>query len=400
MKTSKRQLLPIAFVLGLGAALGAFILSTDRPQATREETAHADEHAPPPATAEEEAQEPHRLHMTDTQLVRSDIDVLTAGPARLRSALSLIGEIRFNEDRMVHVVPRLSGVVQAVAVGAGDRVSKGQLLATISSQALSDQRSELLAARKRLALARTGFAREKKLWEAKISAEQDYLKAQSDLQEAEIAVDNAAQKLSSLGGERWQGKALTRYDLLAPIDGVVIEKHIALGEAIADDTSVFVIADLSTVWAEMAVYAKDLNAVRPGQPATVRATAFAAESSGVVSYVGPLIGEQTRTAKARLVLPNPDGAWRPGLPVTVEVTTQEIEAPVAVSAEALQTLDESTVVFVRHAEAFEPRPVSIGRGDGRWIEITDGLRAGERYAARNSFLIKAELAKADASHEH
>lgn len=400
MKTGTRQLLPIVFVLSFGAALGVFILNTDRSQATREEAAHADEHAPRPTTAAEEAHGLRRLHMTDAQLARSGIEVLTAEPVRLRSALSLIGEIRFNEDRMVHVVPRLSGVVQAVAAGAGDRVSKGQLLATISSQALSDQRSELLAARKRLTLAHAGFAREKKLWEARISAEQDYLKARSELQEAEIAVDNAAQKLSSLGGERWQGKALTRYDLLAPIDGVVIEKHIALGEAIKDDASVFVIADLSTVWAEMAIYAKDLNAVRPGQSATVKATAFDAESSGTVSYVGPLLGEQTRTAKARLVLPNPDGAWRPGLPVTVEVTTHEFEAPIAVSVEALQTLDESTVVFVRHEEAFEPRPVRVGRSDGRWVEILSGLRAGERYAARDSFLVKAELAKADASHEH
>lgn len=340
-----------------------------------------------------------RVAMTDPQLRQNNVEVLTAGPAHIKSALQLIGEIRFNEDRQVHVVPRLTGVVESAAANAGDRVRKGQMLAVISSQALADQRSELLAAQKRLALARTTFEREKRLWEDKISAEQDYLQARNAMQEAEIAVQNAQQKLASLGGGQRAGGNLTRYEIRSPIDGIVVEKHLALGEAVKDDANIFVIADLSTVWAEMTIYAKDLNTVKVGQQATVKATAFESQSSGTVSYVGSLVGEQTRTAKARVVLPNPKGIWRPGLPVNIELVADEVEVPVAVSAEAIQTVRDWTVVFGRYGDNFEARPLELGRSDGKFTEVINGLNAGERYAAKNSFLIKAELGKAGASHD-
>lgn len=393
------QGLAIALIVAGGAILGLRILEFEAP-VTRDEA-----HETAPAHGAEDhdahgAEGPAEVHFSADRLAEYDVEVLSAGPARIRETLALIGEIRFNEDHLVHVVPRLAGVAQTVTANAGDRVAKDQLLATLSSQTLSDQRSELRAARKRLKLARASFAREEKLWREGISAEQDYLEAQTALREAEIAADNAAQKLASLGGAEWEGSDLTRYELRAPIAGVVIDKHIARGEAVKDDASVFVIADMSTVWAELTVYAKDLNAVHIGQTATVRATAFDAASSGTISYVGPLVGEQTRAATARLTLPNPDGVWRPGLPVNVELTASETEVPVAVSRAALQTLDDATVVFVYDGEHFVPRTVQTGRSDGGRVEIVSGLAAGERYAARNSFLVKAELGKAGASHEH
>ena len=338
--------------------------------------------------------------MSYQQLKQNNVEVLTAGPARIKSALQLIGEIRFNEDRQVHIVPRLTGIVESAAANAGDQVRKGQVLAVISSQALADQRSELLAAQKRLALARTTYAREKKLWEEKISAEQDYLQAGNALQEAEIANQNAQQKLASLGGELRGSGNLTRYEIRAPIDGVVVEKHLSLGEAVKEDANIFIIADLSTVWAEMTIYAKDLNTVKVGQKASVKATAFESQSSGTVSYVGSLIGEQTRTAKARVVLPNPKGIWRPGLPVNIEVVADEVEVPVAVSAEAIQSVRDWTVVFGRYGDNLEARPVQLGRSDGKFTEVVSGLNAGEQYAAQNSFLIKADLGKSGASHDH
>lgn len=341
-----------------------------------------------------------RVSMTDQQLKQNNVEVLAAGPARIKSALQLIGEIRFNEDRMVHVVPRLAGVVESAAANAGDRVRQGQVLAVISSQALADQRSELLAAQKRLALARTTFEREKKLWEDKISAEQDYLQARNAMQEVEIAVHNAQQKLASLGGGQRAGGNLTRYEIRAPIDGIVVEKHLSLGEAVKDDANIFIIANLSTVWVEMTIYAKDLNTVKVGQQATVKATAFESQSSGAVSYVGALVGEQSRTAKARIVLPNPKGIWRPGLPVNIELVAGEVEVPVAVSAEAIQTVRDWTVVFGRYGDNLEARPVELGRSDGKFTEVVNGLNAGEQYAAKNSFLIKADLGKAGASHDH
>ena len=341
-----------------------------------------------------------RVSMSDAQLKQHGVSLLTAGPARINNTLQLIGEIRLNRDRTATVVPLLTGVVTASSANAGDRVRKGELLAVISSQALADQRSELLLAQKRLALTSTTYAREKALWEGEISAEQDYLLAKNAMQEAEISVQNARQKLASLGGAGRAGDSLTRYEIRSPIDGVVVEKHLSLGEAVQGDATIFVVADLSTVWAEMTVAAQDLNTVRIGQTASIKATAFAAESGGKVSYVGALVGEQTRSAKARVVLPNPQGIWRPGLQVNVELVAGAVDVPVAVAAAALQTVRGWTVVFGRYGEYLEARPLELGRTDGKFVEITSGLNAGEVYAAANSFLIKADLEKSGASHDH
>ena len=341
-----------------------------------------------------------RVAMTDEQIKSNGVQVATAGPARIKTALQLQGEVRLNEDRTVHVVPRLAGLVESVTANAGDKVRRGQVLAILSSQSLADQRGEWLAAQKRLALARTTFEREKALWEGKISAEQDYLQARLMLQEAEITEQSARQKLASLGVSASTSGNLTRYEIRSPIDGVITDKNISVGQVVKEDANIFVVADLSTVWVEMTVYAKDVNAVQLGQRATIKATSFEAQADAKVAYVGALVGEQTRAAKARVVLPNPKGVWRPGLPVNVELTAEVVDVPLAIAVEALQTLRESSVVFGRYGNQFEARPLTLGRSDGTMVEVLGGLEPGERYAARNSYLIKADIGKAGASHDN
>lgn len=345
-------------------------------------------------------QEEARVMMTDAQLQQAGVELATAGPARIGTKLELLGEVRYNGDRTVQIVPRLAGRVESVAISAGDRVRKGQLLATLSSQGLADLRGELLAAQKRLGLARSTYQREKALWEEKISAEQDYLQARTALQEAEIAVQGSQQKLFALGGSPGTSGNLTHFEIRSPIDGVVTDKHISVGETLKEDSNVFTVSDLSTVWVEATVAAKDLGAIATGQKATVRANAFQASAEGKIAYVSALIGEQTRSAMARIVLPNPKGTWRPGLPVSIEVVAEEADVPVAVVTEGLQSLRDWQVVFGRYGDHLEARPLELGRSDGRRIEVLSGLQAGERYAAKNSFLIKAELGKSGASHDH
>ena len=346
-----------------------------------------------------------RVRMDDAMTKNAGIQLETAGPAKIRSTLQLQGEIELNQDRVAHVVPRLAGVVVQSAKNLGDQVKKGELLAVLESQTLADLKSEHLATQTRLDLARGTFEREKRLWEEKISAQQDYLASRQALAEAEIAHRNAEQKLLALGLThaalmRGGPNGLTRYEVRALIDGVVTEKHLAIGEAVKEDASIFTIADLSTVWAEMTIYPKDLSSVKLGQEVTVRASALNAEVEGRVSYVGSLIGEQTRSAKARVTLLNPDGSWRPGLFATVDLVRDETEVPVAVSAEAIQTYRDWKVVFGRFGELFEVRPVELGRSDGKWVEVVNGLAPGTPYAATNSFVLKADLGKAGASHEH
>ncbi|PKO82486.1 MAG: efflux transporter periplasmic adaptor subunit [Betaproteobacteria bacterium HGW-Betaproteobacteria-13] len=341
-----------------------------------------------------------RVTMTDAQLQGAGVELAEAGPATIGTTVKLLGEVRYNSDRTVQVVPRLGGLVESVAANAGDRVRKGQVLAVLSSQSLADQRTELLAAQRRLALARTTYEREKTLWEEKISPEQDMLQARAAMQEAEIDAQSARQKLTALGSVPGTDGNLTRYELRAPIDGVVTDKRVSVGESVKEDAAVFTVSDLSSVWVEAPVSVQDLGAIATGQKATVRANAFEATAEGRIAYVSALMGEQTRSATARIVLNNAQGLWRPGLPVSVEVVTEEASVPVAVAAAAIQDLGDGKAVFGRYGDALEARPLELGRSDGGHVEVLSGLRAGERYVAKNSFVIKAELGKAGASHEH
>ncbi|WP_081917803.1 efflux RND transporter periplasmic adaptor subunit [Methylobacter sp. BBA5.1] len=344
-----------------------------------------------------------KINLTDQQVKEAGVKTQTAGGARIKNVVTLPGEIRFNEDKTSHVVPRLAGVVEVISANLGDPVKKGQVLVVIASTGLAEQRSELLSAQKRLELARATFAREKHLWGAKISAEQDYLQARQVMNEAEIDVHNAQQKLMALGASpnvSVNSGSLNRYEIRAPFDGMIVEKHIALGEAVKEDASIFTISDLSSVWAEIIVSAKDLNVIRVGGKVMIKATALDSTASGTVSYVGALMGEQTRTATARVTLANPQMAWRPGLFITVEIVASETEVPVAVSSDAVQNVNDEPTIFVRVPGGFIAQPVITGLSDGKFVEIVKGLKPGTEYALNGSFVLKSEQGKEGASHEH
>jgi membrane fusion protein, heavy metal efflux system len=363
----------------------------------KEDTGHKESHEKGHNEGHKEGEE--KIAFTDEQIKAAGVSVESAGPARIKISLQLPGEIKFNEDRTAHVVPRVAGVVESVPANLGQEVKRGQVLAVLSSPALSEQRSELQSAQRRLELARTTYQREKKLWEEKISAQQDYLQAQQTLQEAQIAVANANQKLLALGATPGSS-ALGRYELRAPFDGMVVEKHLSLGESVKEDASVFTISDLSTVWAEISVAANNLNLVRIGEPVTIRSSAFDQAASGTVSYVGSLIGAQTRTAMARATLTNPQRVWRPGLFVSVELVSSETDAPVTVSADAVQTVEDKPTVFLKVPGGFLPQHVQTGRSDGRRVEVLGGLKPGTTYAAEGSFVVKSQQGKSSATHTH
>jgi cobalt-zinc-cadmium efflux system membrane fusion protein len=346
------------------------------------------------------AKEEGKIELSAGQIKSAGIEIKNASSARLNSSVQFPGEIRFNEDRTAHIVPQVAGVVEAVNANLGQSVKKGQVLAVISSSAISELRSEQLNAQQRLALARSTYTREKQLWEEKISAEQDYLQAQQALREAEIALRNTQQKLRAVGAASTGTASLNRYEIRAPFDGVVVEKHLSLGEAVKEDANIFLISDLSSVWAEISVAPKDLNTIKVGANAIVKASAFDSSASGKISYVGSLLGEQTRSAKAHIVLPNPATTWRPGLFVNVDVIAEQADVGVAIAADAVQIIDGKNIVFVQIPGGFMVQEVTLGRSDGKQVEIRDGIRAGTPYAASGSFAIKAELGKGSAEHAH
>jgi cobalt-zinc-cadmium efflux system membrane fusion protein len=194
-------------------------------------------------------------------------------------------------------------------------------------------------------------------------------------------------------------QSLTVYDLKAPISGTVIDRQISLGEYASEQKPAFVVADLSTIWVDLSVYRQDLKRVRIGDEVLIDPDDGAGDIKAAVSYVAPVGSSETQTALARVVLPNAQGRLRPGLFATARLVLAKREVPVAIRLGAIQTLENRTVVFVREGDKIEARPVLIGETDLRHAEIREGLAAGERYVAENSFVVKAEMGKGEAEHD-
>jgi len=192
--------------------------------------------------------------------------------------------------------------------------------------------------------------------------------------------------------------SLKTYSLTAPIGGVVTARNVNPGETVGEGT-IFVVADLSTVWIDLALFPRDSQRVTPGQ--SVHVTAVQGEQSGTARliWVSPLGTSENQSISVRAVLDNTTRQWAPGLYVTGEVLLGESEAAVTVASAALQTMEDRPVVFVEVPSGFEARAVKVGRTSGDLTEILDGLQAGERYAAANSFVIKAEIEKAGAEQD-
>jgi cobalt-zinc-cadmium efflux system membrane fusion protein len=232
------------------------------------------------------------------------------------------------------------------------------------------------------------------------------LAAQRELALAEIRQRAAERHLHALGLDEAQVAAsttqqdhdLSRLEVVAPMAGTVIERHLVPGERASEDEAAFVIADFSVVWARLTVYPKDLGLVQPGLPVRLALTGTDATIAGIIAMVSPQVDEATRTASARVVIANPGGQWRAGAFITGEVAVGSKAAALVVPRAAVVTLEEGPAVFVQTAEGLAPRPVRLGMGDATQVEVLDGLQPGETYVARNAFALKAELNKAAFGH--
>ncbi|HOS02669.1 MAG TPA: efflux RND transporter periplasmic adaptor subunit [Candidatus Hydrogenedentes bacterium] len=342
--------------------------------------------------------------ISEEQIKANNIRIEAVDTGAIAVQLALPGEVRLNSDAVAHVVPRVPGVVVEVKTKIGDDVKAGQVMAVLESRQLAALKAEYLAAKERESLARAIFDREKGLWDKKMSAEQDFLSAKQAMAEAVINVRSAEQQLRSVGFsdeylKRIPGQAhvsYTRYEITAPIDGSVIEKHITMGESLKDDVSCFTMADLNTVWVNLSVYQKDIPGIQKGQQVLISASGSPSDGvAATVDYVGPFVGEQTRAATVRVVLPNENGQWRPGQFVTGYVSTEATQAvPVVVPKAALQSFENATVVFMQTDKGFVPVPIAVGRSDDKHVEVVNGLEKGARIVVEGAFLVKAEIAKA------
>jgi cobalt-zinc-cadmium efflux system membrane fusion protein len=348
-----------------------------------------------------------RTEIKAEELKAANVVIEKVGPARMKHVVELPATIALNADRTAHVVPRVAGVVAEVRKNLGDRVVRGEVIAVLSSGDVATAKEAYIESIHRLELARISAEREEALFRKKISPEEDYLVRKHALEEARLTYQASSQRLAALGipGDEIRrlgtGRGnLATYVIRSPLTGVVIGKNVTVGEAVEPTVNIFTVADLSTVWTDITVPPSQIAAVRTGQKVVVRWDDQDLQVPGTVTYVDSLVGEQTRSARARVIIPNPDGSWRPGLFVKVQLTQDESMVPMAVKAEGLQTFRDWDVVFIKVGDLFEARPLELGRREGEWVEVLSGLTPGMEYAAKNSFVVKADVMKSGASHDH
>ncbi|MCK1616432.1 efflux RND transporter periplasmic adaptor subunit [Bradyrhizobium sp. 159] len=194
-------------------------------------------------------------------------------------------------------------------------------------------------------------------------------------------------------------QSLTPYELKAALAGTIIDRQTTLGEYVSEQKPAFVIADLSTVWVDFSVYRRNLSRVRIGDQILIDPADGGAKIEARISYVSPVGSSETQSALARAVVPNAGQRLRPGLFATGRLILSEKKVAVAVKSSALQTVENRTVVFVRDGEKFAARDVELGERDPDFVEVTFGVLEGDLYAARNSFIVKAEMAKGGADND-
>ncbi len=351
------------------------------------------------------------IHLSAAQIEAANVEVAAVQAGSLARRLSVPGIVTLNADRVARIPAKVVGTVAELRKRLGDEVAEDEVIAVLESREVAEAKSEYLAAVVNFDLQKTLFEREQSLWEKKITAEQQFLKARATFTEAELQADLARQKLSALDVGEQEATALRepsvttlrQKQIRSPIAGRVVERLVDLGSPVGGDgqaTELYVVADLSSVWVELTVPTSDLEIVQEGQKVEVSTGGTDRRTTGEIVFVSPSLDPETRSARVIAEIENQDLAWRPGSFVTAEIITEEEPVDLAIPQAAVQRLEGSQVVFVRTPEGFEAREITLGRSDAHMAEIVSGLEPGESIAVENTFILKAELGKGEAEHAH
>ena len=329
------------------------------------------------------------------------VNAIPAGTASFEGSVRLTGEVHVSDARTVHVSSPLSGVVLGAPALAGRRVAAGDVLFEIDSQEVSEAKADLLMKAAALDLATKTAEREALLFEKKISAEMEVQQARSRQAEARIELEGARSRLTRLGlaphehpapgdaGDALGGRVAVR----SPRAGTLLEGHANPGEYVEAGKEMFLVSDLSEVWVWAALKDADLTAVSAaGNAAALIEGPGGIAANGRVELVDGTVSEQTRTARARIVVANPHGALRPGMFVTVRIAGRHAGAAIAVPKVAVLADEGRPFVFVhREGSYWVRRPVTLGRRSGELVEIVAGLAPGQQIIADGSFLLKSDV---------
>ncbi len=339
----------------------------------------------------------HETVALDTAAVRLGGIRVGLPESAASSSLPVTGTITYDANRVTQVGARTEGRVIAIRVDLGSRVRRGQVLVELESPTIGQIRAEEQEARALVKIARENFDREQRLESQGISSRKELLEAEAELRRAEASLRSADGRLSTMGASHGTGG---HFDVLAPFPGMVVARNVSLGAMAGPSDALLTIADLSRLWIELDVFERDLARVTVGQPVSVATTAYPGRQfPGRIVYLGQVLDPAKRTVRARVDIPNADGALKPGMFATANIRVGGGGVPlVVVPQAAVQEVDGRQVVFVpgvRPGE-FRPQPVEVGESlEGDRVVIRSGLTPLSRVVLAGAFALRSELAKGE-----
>lgn len=410
----------LVLVLGLGLAAGVGIQYWRGSAAPGEALAETEEHANElPAGVVEVPGAAQR---------NAGLQTLTVERRTLPASIEVTGVVAPDEARVGHVRPLARGVVEDIGVSLGARVRQGQALVTYDNIELGElvggYLSEIAAQRQaeaELEVKQQALKRAEDLIKLEAIAQQMLEQRRSDLKNAQAAVDSQKARVAKIEeqihrfgvseaelgrltpGQGESGHRTASHSVLrAPFSGVVTKFDVARGELVEPERELMTISDLSTVWVLADVYEKDLAKVRPNSNVTIRVDAYPGRVfNGRLTYISDIIDPQTRTAKVRCVVANPDGALKLDMFAKVAVATMDSRDAIVIPTAAVQQIDGNAVVFVQQApERFVRQDVEIGVSAGDVVEVLSGLKGGEVIAGAGSFYLKTAALQDRIGDEH
>lgn len=335
---------------------------------------------------------PERRRDGSVVLRGANLDYIVVEPADkplATSARSLFARVTYDERRLAVLGPPVTGRVTRVEVIPGAQVKRGDALLTIRSADVASAQAQVAEARQARLLAQETASRTAMLVKQGAASEAERLQAETALATTRLEESRVVEALASLGGTT----GTSDYVLRSPIAGTVVDRAVAIGNAVAADQgeALLTVADLSSVWVVADVYEPDLPVIRAGDRATVTFPSIPSlRLSGKVAHVGETVDATTRAARARIDLDNADGALRPGMFAEVAVESREAaSAEIPVSA-VLARRDEF-YVFVRRGDgSFERRRIELGAQSGEHVTVRQGVAAAEPVVTRGAILLDAE----------
>lgn len=352
------------------------------------------------------------VRLTKEQVATAKIATAVVAARAVSSEIAATAEIVPPDDGIARVGAKVPGRLTKLAVGVGDAVKLGQLIAYVDAPELGKAKGDYLSAAAIARVTRETADREKALYDKKISSERDYRLAEAEATKARAEKEATEARLHSLGLSEGAVSQLSADQhssstiaVTAPIAGMIVERAVSLGQMVEPQGTIAVIMDLRTVWLQVDVYEKDLAKLALKQKVTATVTAWPERTfEGEIQSIGAVLDRRSRTVKVRVVVTNTDGALKPGMfaKVLLSGSSGEPRQGLFVPASAIQRDGEEFIVFVPVGDhEFQLRKVETGVTTAEWIEIKHGLVAGEKVVTSGAFQLKSEARRESmGEHEH